>query len=98
MCEEKNKYQDQYQGAQVRRDVMGLTTAPQPPRLDLDDIFKAPGPEDLKSYQAIRSAAKHFAQVVLDNAPPCADQTGAIRKIREAVMTANAAVALRGTI
>lgn len=70
------------------------------PRFNLDDIFKyhEAGPEDLVAYRTIRAAAKHFAQVVLDCTPPCADQTDAIRKVREAVMTANAAVALRGTI
>jgi hypothetical protein len=44
-------------------------------------------------YGLIRSAALDFARLVLANTPPCADQTAAIRKIREAVMTANAAIA-----
>jgi hypothetical protein len=47
-------------------------------------------------YENIRSAAKQFAKVVLINVPHGADRTAAIRKIREAVMTANAGVALNG--
>jgi hypothetical protein len=47
-------------------------------------------------YENIRSAAKQFAKAVLINVPPGADRTAAIRKIREAVMTANAGVALNG--
>lgn len=68
------------------------------PELDLDDLFKyhPPTADQLPKYEALRSAAKAFAQTVVDNCPPSADRTAAIRKIREAVMTANASVALRG--
>ena len=54
-------------------------------------VYHAPKDGDLEAYQAIRGAAADFAQVVLANTPASADQTAAIRKIREAVMTANAA-------
>lgn len=47
-------------------------------------------------YDAINAAAKSFARVVLANTPECADQSAAIRKIREARMTANAAIACEG--
>lgn len=65
-------------------------------QLDLDHIFKyhAPTPEQLPKYEAIRTAAKVFAKVITDNTPPSADQTAAIRLLREAVMTANASIAL----
>lgn len=65
---------------------------------DLDWLFMyhPPKPEQLVKYEAIRNAAKNFAEIILDNTPACADQTAAIRKIREATMTANAAVALEG--
>jgi hypothetical protein len=65
---------------------------------DIDAMFTyaPPEPVDVRNYQAIRDAAKHFAAIVLVNTPKSADQSAAIRKIREAVMTANAAVALRG--
>lgn len=38
-------------------------------------------------YVAIREAAKHFAEVIAANSVASADQTAAIRKIREAAMT-----------
>lgn len=45
-------------------------------------------------YQAIRDAGKLLARVIIQSAPPSADRTAAIRKVREAVFTANAAIAL----
>ncbi len=51
----------------------------------------SPQSEDIEAYQEIRDAAKVFAQVIVKNTPESADQTAAIRKVREAVMTANAA-------
>jgi hypothetical protein len=64
----------------------------------LDDIFSYHAPEGTQpsQYAAIREGAKAFAQILVENTPPSADQTAAIRKLREAVMTANAAVALNG--
>ncbi len=64
-------------------------------RLKIDRWFSYHAPNDgqLAQYMAIRSAARKFAQALADNAPDCADRTVAIRKVREAVMNANAAVA-----
>ncbi len=64
----------------------------------IDDIFSyhAPTPEQIPKYNTIREGAKVFAQIIMDNTPGSADQTVAIRKIREAVMIANASVALEG--
>lgn len=66
--------------------------------MNLEAIFTyhAPTEEQLPKYQAIRCAALEFAEVVVRNTPASADQTAAVRKIREAVMTANAAIALNG--
>ena len=66
---------------------------------DLDNWFTyhAPKPGQPEQYLAIREAGKHFAQVILDNTPSCADQTVAIRKVREAVMVANQSIACEGT-
>lgn len=50
----------------------------------------------LPKYAAINQAAKNFAEVILQNCPPSADRSDAIRKIREARMTANASIALDG--
>ena len=35
-----------------------------------------------------------FAKILMENVPECADRTIAIRKVRESVFNANAAVAL----
>jgi len=68
------------------------------PRDPLDEFFRyhPPTPEDLPKYAAINQAAKNFAEVVRANCPDSADYRDAIRKIREARMIANAAVALKG--
>jgi len=58
--------------------------------------YHRPTFEQQQHYTAIRAAAKHFAEVVMDNAPSCPDRSAALRKIREAAMTANAAIALGG--
>lgn len=66
----------------------------------LPEIFTyhAPTGEAPKKYAAIREKALEMAQVIVDNTPTCADQTAAIRLLREAVMIANAAVALDGLV
>lgn len=56
--------------------------------------YHAPKGDQPARYQAIRSKARELAELILANTPPCADQTAAIRKLRECVMTANAAIAL----
>lgn len=58
--------------------------------------FHSPEPDQIAKYKAIRDAALAFAAVVVENTPPCADQTAAVRKIREAAFTANAAIACGG--
>lgn len=64
----------------------------------LRDIFSyhAPDQQQLVNYDNIRDAGLTFARVLVANTPQGPDQTTAIRKVREAVMTANAAVALSG--
>lgn len=66
---------------------------------DLENWFQYHAPangSEIEKYSKIRDKAKEFAQVVLENTPGCPDQTVAIRKIREAVMTANASIACGG--
>ena len=58
--------------------------------------YHAPTAEQQAAYVALRHAAREFAAVVVANTPPSADQTAALRKIREAVFTANAAIACGG--
>lgn len=64
----------------------------------LDDIFSYHAPKDSQptQYANIREGAKAFARVIVANTPASADQTVAIRKIREAVHIANASIALDG--
>ena len=65
-------------------------------QLDNWFTYHPPSPDQTKQYVMIRDAARNFAGTILHNTPPSADQTTAIRKIREAVMTANAAIACDG--
>ena len=64
----------------------------------IDDIFTyhAPTPDQLPKYDVIRSKARELGKVILENTPSGPDQTAAIRLLREAVMTANACIALGG--
>lgn len=66
----------------------------------LKDIFTYHPPvmDDTGKYERIRAAGLAFAQAIVDNTPKCADQTTAVRKVREAVFNANAAVALKGRV
>lgn len=63
----------------------------------LDHLFThhPPNTEQIGKYNRLREAAKAFAVVVATECDPSADRSTAIRKIREAVMTANAAIALQ---
>ena len=67
-----------------------------PQLADIDELFTyhAPTPEQIPKYQAINDAAKAFALVIFENAPECADRTSALRKLRDARMWANSAIAL----
>ena len=49
-----------------------------------------------RAYEALREAGRQFALVIIALTPPSPDQSAAIRKVREAVMTANAAIACGG--
>lgn len=55
--------------------------------------YHTPTEGQVVCYQEIRDAAKDFAYLIRRVTPASADQTAAIRKVREAVMTANAAIA-----
>jgi hypothetical protein len=68
--------------------------------IDLEHVFAyhPPTPDQIPKYNRLRAAAKEFAALVVDLTPPGPDQAAAVRKVREAVMTANAAIALRGRL
>lgn len=58
--------------------------------------YHSPNAEQRVGYSAIRAAAKLLAETIIANSPDCADTTAAVRKIREATMTANQAIACGG--
>ena len=57
----------------------------------LDGLFQyqQPTSEQAAAHQVLHEAAKVFAAAILAQTPSGADQAAAIRKVREAVMTAN---------
>lgn len=76
----------------VEREKMAITGV----QLENWFTYHSPTPEQLPQFQAIREAAHHLAIVIVENSPASADQTAAIRLVREACMTANAAIACKG--
>lgn len=58
--------------------------------------YHSPSPDKNVSYLAIREAGKILAMAIVNHAPESADTTAAVRKVREAVMTANQAIACDG--
>jgi hypothetical protein len=64
----------------------------------IEDLFTyhAPTPDQIPKYEAIRAGAKAFAKILVANTPQSADQTVAVRKLRECVHVANGSIALRG--
>jgi hypothetical protein len=55
-------------------------------------------PEDYVKYVSVGDALRAAAEVIIDNAPDCADRTTALRCLRESRMWANAAINLKGLI
>lgn len=55
--------------------------------------YHPPFGSQAERYTAIRSAGKKMAETIVANTPASAEQTTAIRKLREAVMWANASIA-----
>ncbi len=67
---------------------------------NLDNVFTyhAPTGTQPDQYAKIREGAKAFAKIILENTPQSADQTDAIRSVRNAMMTANASIATGGEV
>lgn len=55
--------------------------------------YHSPKGDQPAQYERIRASAKALANVIINSTPASADQTAAIRKLRECVMTANASIA-----
>ena len=77
-----------------------VNQAPPPPTendvLEAFFTYHAPTDADKVKYNAINEAALNLAKVVLAQCPQGPDRSAAIRQVREARMTANAAIACRG--
>jgi len=86
--------------AWAQREIGGCNSASRPMSSAeiLAELFTYHPPTELTlpKFAAINQAAKNFAEVILQNCPASADRSAAIRLIRDARMTANAAVALNG--
>jgi hypothetical protein len=67
---------------------------------NVGDVFTyhAPDVDQIRRLERVRMGAKMLAKTILAEVPPCADQQAALRLLREAVMTANAAIALKGGV
>jgi hypothetical protein len=68
-------------------------------RAKLENWFSHHPPQDpdtVRRYEEIRAAGLAFAEVIAENTPQSADQTVAIRHVRDAVMNANASIACGG--
>jgi hypothetical protein len=55
-------------------------------------------PEQVAHFDAIHTAAKQLAHIILARAPQCSDRASALRLLREASMMACAAVSLEGRL
>ena len=66
---------------------------------NLNNIFTyhAPFGDQAERYTKLRAQGKVLAQTIMDLSLPSAEQTIAIRKVQEAIMFANAAIAINET-
>ena len=65
-------------------------------QLDTWFTYHAPTQNQVHLYNRIREHGRALAFVIRDCCPEGADTTAAIRKVREATMTANASIACSG--
>lgn len=64
--------------------------------IDAQLTYKPPTHEQGMAFSAVTEALKLAYLAIVRNAPPCADRTVALRKIREARADANSAIAHEG--
>lgn len=65
----------------------------------LDNWFSYHAPKDVDQahrYESLRIAGKILAHTIVGLCPPSADRTASLRKLREAIFTANASIACDG--
>lgn len=68
--------------------------------MDLGRVFehRLLTPAESQRAERIWAAARALAEAIAADAPRCADQSAAIRKVREAATTATAAIQLEGHV
>jgi len=101
--QEKSRFNEDVQG-QVGGSSLNQCSPPQCPAPGFDENYVIAQlftyhPANMftqPKFETVREAAKYFARVLLNNVPAGADRTAAIRKVREAVFTANAGISLGG--
>lgn len=71
---------------------------PEPTLDNIDDLFDyhAPTEAQIAQMKEVRTAAKAFAKVILQQTPRCADRTSALRHLSDALMQTNRAIVLDG--
>ena len=57
-------------------------------------VYRAPKPDQLPRYEAIRNKAKELAELLVVNCPQSTELTLAIQCIRDAVALANSSIAV----
>jgi len=88
-----------YQTEKAQAETLGKYATPAvPPSNRFITQHHAPSYEEIKSIANIRLAAENFMNAIDANCPPSADASDAKRKVREAMMTANASIVLRGCV
>jgi len=62
---------------------------------DIDNWFTyhTPTPNQAARYMLLRDGFKELAHIILESTPACADQTAALRKLRDTAMAVNQAIA-----
>lgn len=60
--------------------------------------YHAPEGDDPAKYDSLRRSARAMAETIIICCPHSADRTAALRKLREALMSANASIALKGLV
>lgn len=73
---------------------MPFTESKEDVMLDGFDFLRGPTALQLARMESISGAAMNLARTIANTVPPGADRSAAIRKLREAVMTANAGIVL----
>lgn len=73
---------------------MSFKTLTRQESLDRTYTYHKPTPDQVERYTAIRTAGRHLADVVVLSTPPSREQSVALTNIQQAIMWANAAIAI----